>query len=133
MRGAGRELAGQRTHAVATVGQQRERRAPRQALALHNRAKPASRLLILAADEAEIPVVATRGQRFADHDLEVVFLVVPVADVAAIEADDDRSLRDRPRRALGGTARDVARLPGAELGFMPGGDPVQGAAEGRGV
>src|SRR5689334_25161220 len=41
------------------------------------------------ADQAEIPAFTPRGQGLADHDLEVAFLVMPVADVAAVEADDD--------------------------------------------
>src|SRR5690242_8767829 len=103
MRGAGREFAGQRAHAVTAVGQQRDRRAPRQVLGLQNRAKPPAGLLILAVDQAEIPVLTTRGQGLADHDLEVAFLVMPVADVAAINADDDRALPELSRPTRGGS------------------------------
>jgi hypothetical protein len=49
----------------------------------------------------------THGHGFANHDLEVVFLVVPVPDIAAVDADDDRCLRKRwpvpgpPSRPIG--------------------------------
>ena len=62
----------------------------RQPLAPQHRAEPALRCGILAADEAEVAaVVAILGHRFADDDLEVPLLVVPVPEVAAIDPDND--------------------------------------------
>jgi hypothetical protein len=50
-------------------------------------------LLILASDKAQVAVIAIRGHGFADHDLEVVSLVIPVPDIAAVEANDDESIK----------------------------------------
>jgi hypothetical protein len=50
-------------------------------------------LLILAPDKAQVAVIAIRGHGFADHDLEVVSLVIPVPDIAAVEANDDESIK----------------------------------------
>jgi hypothetical protein len=48
-------------------------------------------LLILASDKAQVAVIAIRGHGFAD--LEVVSLVIPVPDIAAVEANDDESIK----------------------------------------
>ena len=88
-------------------------------------------MLILAADQAEVAVVAILGHRLADHDLEVLLFVVPVPDVAAVDADDDRFLRDGRLAAAG--RHPHARLAGAEIGVLPGGDLVQMLADGLGV
>ena len=79
-------------------------------------------MLILAPDEAEVAVIATRGQGFANPDLEVVFLVVPVPDVAAVDADDDRCLRER--LAFARTTVNATRLLAAEVGIVAGSDLV---------
>jgi hypothetical protein len=60
-----------------------------------------------------------------------VLFVVPVPDVAAINADDDRHLRDRLRLAL---ARVKAtQLLAAEVSVVTGSDLVQVAANGAGI
>ncbi len=53
--------------------------------------------------------------------------------LAAVDADDDRRLRDWPRLAIDGPALNATGLLGAEVGFVAGSDPVQVTAEGRGV
>jgi len=90
MRGAGCHHARQSAHAVATVGQHRNGRGPRQVR--QNRAKPAVGPFILAGDEAEVAVIAAGGHGLADHDLEIAFFVIPVPDVAAIDANHDRGI-----------------------------------------
>src|SRR3954447_2809384 len=131
MRGAGREFADQPAHAVAAIGQHRDRLSHRQILSAQNLAEPPPGLLILAPDQAEVTVIATCGHGFADDDLEVVLFVVPVPDVAAVDADDDCRLRER--LAIGGTALDGTRLLAAEVGFVAGGNLVQVTADGRRV
>ena len=96
-----------------------------------NLAEPPPGLLILAPDQAEVTVIATCGHGFADDDLEIVLFVVPVPDVAAVDADDDCRLRER--LAIGGTALDGTRLLAAEAGFVAGGNLVQATADGRRV
>src|SRR4051812_1856919 len=118
MRGTGREFADQPAHAVATVGQYRDRLGYRQALSAQDLAEPPPGLLILASDKAEVAVIAIRSQGFADHDLEVVLFVVPVPDVAAIDADDDRSLRERLVLAR----VKATQLFAAEIGVVTAGD-----------
>ncbi len=96
-------------------------------------AAPALRCGILAADEAEVAVVAILGHRLADDDLELLLFIVPVPEVAAIDPDDDRFPWDRRWLASGGTVIPGARLAGAEVGLMPVGDLVQVLADGLGV
>ena len=54
-------------------------------------------LLLLDSQSLDgFPVIAPQGHRLADDDLEVALFVVPVPDVAAINADDDRLLPNLP-------------------------------------
>jgi hypothetical protein len=69
----------------------------------------------------------THGHGFANHDLEVVFLVVPVPDIAAVDADDDRCLREPLAGAR--TAFEANRLLAAKVSFVAGGDLVQLTAD----
>jgi hypothetical protein len=66
-----------------------------QVLRSQNLTEAASRLLILTSDKTEVAVIAPAGHEFADHDLKVVLFVMPVPDIAAVDADDDRCLRER--------------------------------------
>ena len=95
MLAAGRQVARERANAVTAVGQHRDRLILRQPLAPQHLAEPALRCGILAADEAEVAVVAILGHRFADDDLEVPLLVMPVPEVATIDPDNDCLPRDR--------------------------------------
>jgi hypothetical protein len=58
-------------------------------------AEPALRYGILAADQAEVAVIAILGHRLADDDLELLLLVMPVPEVAAVDPDNDPFPRDR--------------------------------------
>src|SRR3954470_17397063 len=80
----------QGAHAVAAVGQDRDRRVPRQPLGAQHHAQAAPRRLILAAHQTEVTAVPLRGHRLADDDLELLLLVMPVADVPAVEPDQER-------------------------------------------
>jgi hypothetical protein len=131
MHRTGREFAHQSSHAVAAVRQHRDRLGHRQILRSQNLAEPLSGLLILTPDQAEVAVIAIRGHGFADHDLEVMFLIVPVPDVATIDADDDGCLRER--LTVDPTLVKPTRLLAAEVSFMAGGNLVQVTADGRGV
>ena len=95
MLAAGRQVAHERANAVAAVGQHRDRLIHWQPLAPQHLAEPALRCGILAADQAEVAVVAILGHRLADDDLELLLLVVPVPEVAAVDPDNDRFPRDR--------------------------------------
>jgi hypothetical protein len=62
---------------------------------VQNRGKSAVGQVILAGNQAEVAVIAPSAQGLADDDLEVALLVVPVPEIAAVDADDDRFLRER--------------------------------------
>ena len=98
---------------------------------MQNRGKSAVGQVILAGNEAEVAVIAPRGHGLADDDLEVALFVVPVPDVAAVDADDDRFLRER--LAIIRTAFKANWLLAAKISFMAGGNLVQVAANGAGV
>ena len=52
------------------------------------------RLAVVAVDETDVPRMTIFGQRAADDQLEVFLSVVAVADVSAIQADDDAAIRN---------------------------------------
>ena len=64
-------------------------------LAPQHFAEPALGSGILAADQAEVAVVAVLGHRLADDDLELLPLVVPVPEVATVDPDNNGFPRDR--------------------------------------
>src|SRR3712207_872605 len=74
--------------------------------------------VILTGDEAKVAVITARSQGLADDDLEVALLVVPVPEVAAVDADDDRFLRER--LAIIRAAFQANRLLAAKISFMAG-------------
>jgi hypothetical protein len=125
-----RQVADERADAVAAVGQHRNRLIPGQFLAPQYLTEPELRCGILVADQAEVAVVAILGPRLADDDLELLPLVVPVPEIATVDPDNDRFPRDRRWLVSGGTVIAQARLAGAEVGVVPGGDPVQVLADG---
>jgi hypothetical protein len=57
---------------------------------------------------------------------------VPVPEVATVDPDNDRFPRHRRWLVSGGTVIPQARLAGAEVGVLPGGDLVQMLANGLG-
>jgi hypothetical protein len=63
------------------------------------------------APKADRTVVAACGYGLTGHDLEVTLPVIPVPDVAAINADDDRILLDLPLPSIGGSVIDAAQAP----------------------
>jgi hypothetical protein len=67
---------------------------------------PAPKWLLLLDSQSldGFPVIAPQGHRLADDDLEVALFVVPVPDVAAINADDDRLLPNLPLPTIGGVS-----------------------------
>src|SRR5690242_10904422 len=101
MHGAGQELTHQSAHAVAAVRQEGERLVPVQALVVKNLEQPAPWLVVVGLDQAEVTVPAVFGHGLADDDLELPLLVVPVADVATIDADEDRPRGNRQLPRLG--------------------------------
>src|SRR3954464_12936875 len=80
---------------VAAVGQEDEILVHPQALAAQDLEDPPLRPVVDGGHAAEIAVVPVLGHRLADDDLETLRFVGPVADMAAVEADTDRPLRDR--------------------------------------
>src|SRR3954453_16685755 len=110
MLAAGRQVAHERAKAVTTVGQHHDQLIRWQPLAPQHLAEPALGIGILAADEAEVAVIAILGHRFADDDLELLLFIVPVPEVAAVDPDDDRFPWDRRWLASGGTVIHGARL-----------------------
>src|SRR3954471_15414047 len=113
MLAAGRQVAHQRADAVTAVGQHRDRLIRWQPLAPQDLAESALGRGILAADQADVAVVAILGHRLADDDLELLPLVVPVPEVATVDPHNDRFPRDRRWLVSGGTVIPQARLAGA--------------------
>ncbi len=58
------------------------------------------RLAIVAMHKANVPGFPILGYGSADNELEVLLSVAPVADVAAVEADDHTAFRDRQIRPI---------------------------------
>src|SRR3954471_16861890 len=79
--------------AVAAIGQEGEALVDPQILGTQHLEQPASWLVIMGLDQAEGAVVPNLRHRLADDDLELLAFVVPVAQVGAVDADDDRPLR----------------------------------------
>ena len=133
---AGRQIAHERADAVTAVGQHRDRLIRWQPLTPQHLAEPALRCGILAADQAEVAVIPILGHRLANDDLELLPLVMPVPEVATVDPDNDRFLRDRRWLVSGGTVIPQARLAGAEVGVLPGGGgrhrPAQAGVEAGG-
>jgi hypothetical protein len=73
---ADRQVTDERADAVTAVGQHGDRLIYWQPLALQHVAEPVAGLGILAADEAEVTIVAILGHRLADDDLKVPLLVM---------------------------------------------------------
>src|SRR3954467_9640778 len=113
MLSAGRQVAHQRADAVAAIGQHRDSLIRWQPLALQHLAEPAPGSGILVADQTEVAVITILGHRLADDDLELLLLVMPVPEVAAVDPDDDRFPWDRRWPSSGGTFIPGARLNGA--------------------
>src|SRR3954454_13507412 len=74
-------------------------------------------------------LVAILGHRLANDDLELLPLVMPVPEIAAVDPDNDRFPRDRRWLTNCGTVIPGARLAGAEVGVLPGGTLVQVLAD----
>src|SRR3954453_4746257 len=64
----------------------------------------------MGLDQAKVALVPNLGHRLADDDLELLLFVVPVAQVAAVDADDDRPLRHGQLLSAGGVAFNEAGL-----------------------
>jgi hypothetical protein len=96
---------------------------------VQNRGKSAVGQVILAGDE--VAVITARSQGLADDDLEVALFIVPVPEVAAVDADDDRFLRER--LAIIRTAFKANWLLAGKISFMANGNLVQVAANSAGV
>jgi len=92
MLAAGRQVADERANTVTAVGQHRDRLIHRQPLAPQHLAEPALRCGILAADEAEVTIVAILGHRLADDDFKVPLPVMPVPEVTTVDSDNDHAV-----------------------------------------
>ena len=89
----------------------------------------------MGLNQAEVAVVPNLRHRLADDDLELLPFVVPVAQVGAVDADDDRPLRHGQLLAVGRVAFNFseAGLFIAEFGLLSKRDLVQVVADGRGI
>jgi hypothetical protein len=79
-----------------------------QSLAFERVEQPAFRLGIVAMHQTDILSITIFRHRPADDDLEVGLAILPVADIAAVEANDDAALRDRQLRLVSRTAINEA-------------------------
>ncbi len=89
----------------------------------------------MSLNQAEVAVVPNLGHRLADDDLELLPFVMPVAQVGAVDADDDRPLRYGQLLAVGRVAFTFseAGLSIAEFGLLSKRDLVQVVANGGGI
>ena len=55
----------------------------------------ALRLAVVAMNKADVPGLSVFGHGSADNEFEVPLSVAPIADVAAVQADDHTSIGDR--------------------------------------
>ena len=87
----------------------------------------------MGLNQAEVAVVPNLGHRLADDDLELLPFVVPVAQVGAVDADDDRPLRHGQLLSTGGVSFNDAGPFITELGLLSKRDLVQVVADGGGI
>src|ERR671910_2747968 len=104
MLSAGRDPVQEAADAVAAVGQEGEALVDLQVLGAQHLEQPAFWLVIMSLNQVAVAVVPNLGYRLADDDLELLPFVVPVAQVGAVDADDDRPLRRGQPLAGGGVA-----------------------------
>ena len=80
-------------------------------------------------------MVPNLRHRLADDDLELLPFVVPVAQVGAVDADDDRPLRHGQLLSVGGIVFNFSETGPliAEFGLLSQRDLVQVVADGRGI
>src|SRR5918995_5953185 len=104
MLSAGRDPVQETADAVAAVGQEGEVLVDLQVLGAQHLEQPAFWLVIMGLNQAEVAVIPNLGYRLADDDLELLPFVVPVPQVGAVDADDDRALRHGQLLAIGGIA-----------------------------
>ena len=131
--GTGRNPVQEAADAVAAVGQEGEALVHPQVLGAQHLEQPAFWLVIMGLNQAEVAVVPNLRHRLADDDLELLPFVVPVAQVCAVDANDDRPLRYGQPLAVGRVAFDFseAGLSIAEFGLLSKRDLVQVVADGR--
>src|ERR687898_3050099 len=106
--------------AVSTVGQEGELLVDLQVLGAQHLEQPAFWLVIMGLNQAEVAVVPNLRHRLADDDLELLPFVVPVAQVGAVDADNDRPLRQGQFLAVSSVAVNFseAGLSIAEFGLL---------------
>jgi hypothetical protein len=102
---------------LATIGQEGDILIGLQALTLEHIKQSALRLAIVAMHQTDVSGVAVFGHRLANDDLEVGLSVLPVPDVAAIQADHDAPLRKRQPCPVGRATFDEAGPLLREFGF----------------
>src|SRR5713101_3037856 len=98
------ELHGEVPHRLAPIGQEGERLIVLHALRLQYLAQPAFRFGVVGLDKAKAFGRLGGRHRFADNDLEVALLLIPVSDIPAIETNGDGLLEVRRQAAVTATA-----------------------------
>src|ERR687898_2615552 len=96
--------------AVSTVGQEGELLVDLQVLGTQHLEQPAFWLVIMSLNQAEVAVVPNLGHRLADDDLELLPFVVPVAQVGAVDANDDWPLQYGQLLAVGRVAFNFSEV-----------------------
>src|SRR4051794_33503883 len=131
--GTGRDPIQEAADAVAAIGQEGQALVHPQILAVQHLEQPAFWLVIMGLNQAEVAVVPNLGHRLADNDLELLPFVVPVAQVGAVDADDDWPLRYGQLLAIGRVVFNFsgAGLSIAEFGLLSKRNLVQVVANSR--
>src|SRR5271163_842952 len=84
----------------------------------------------MSLHKTEVPRVTVFWYGFANNDFEIVLPVIPVAHVAAIDADNNRSFWNRQLSPFGRATLNEARALLPELHFATFGYLVQMVADG---
>src|SRR5215472_7787808 len=108
---------GQRAHLLAAIGEEGDLLIGLQTLTLEQFEEPAFGPLLIGMDQAHIARRAVLGQGAADDEFKVALAIVPVAHIAAIEADDNAAFRNRQLPPLRRAAINEAVLLLAEFCF----------------
>jgi hypothetical protein len=93
--------------------------------------QPACWFVIIGLNQ--VTVVPNLRHRFANDDLELLPFVVPVAQVCAVDANDDRPLRHGQLLSTGRVSFNDAGPFITELGLLSKRDLVQVVADGGGI
>ena len=118
---------------VTAVGQKGDRLVFLPSLFLQDIVQAPLGLRVMGVNKAEVAVRAIGGHGLGDHDLEMRLLLVPRADIAAIDSDRDASFRQRHGGPIPRACLDEEDLFICQFAFHTPGGLVKMVAHGLGI